>query len=123
MRIIVLLLCLTVIGCVAQTKKTIPSTPQTKQDLPDPPVVTKKTQPPTKPAQPKVAVADPKRWQPKPNDPDPAAAPPPADDIEDLRTRKTGSDWATFLGPAGTGVSTEKGIIAPWPKEGLRVVW
>lgn len=41
----------------------------------------------------------------------------------DLRTRKTGSDWPAFLGPLGTGVSPEKGILAPWPKEGLRLVW
>ena len=34
-----------------------------------------------------------------------------------------GSDWPRFLGPLGTSVSTEKGIIAPWPEQGLRVVW
>jgi outer membrane protein assembly factor BamB len=34
-----------------------------------------------------------------------------------------GSDWPCFLGPLGTSVSTEKGIISPWPKDGLRVVW
>jgi outer membrane protein assembly factor BamB len=34
-----------------------------------------------------------------------------------------GSDWPGFLGPLGTSVSTEKGIINPWPKDGLRVVW
>jgi outer membrane protein assembly factor BamB len=34
-----------------------------------------------------------------------------------------GSDWPRFLGPLGTSVSTEKGIITPWPKDGLRVVW
>src|SRR5262245_7727335 len=34
-----------------------------------------------------------------------------------------GSDWPRFLGPLGTSVSTEKGIIKPWPKDGLRVVW
>jgi outer membrane protein assembly factor BamB len=34
-----------------------------------------------------------------------------------------GSDWPKFLGPLGTSVSTEKGIIAPWPKQGLRLVW
>ncbi len=34
-----------------------------------------------------------------------------------------GSDWPRFLGPFGTSVSPEKGIINPWPKEGLRVVW
>ena len=32
------------------------------------------------------------------------------------------SDWPGFLGPLGTSVSTEKGL-APWPKEGPRVVW
>jgi outer membrane protein assembly factor BamB len=36
---------------------------------------------------------------------------------------KTGSDWPCFLGPLGTSVSTEKGIITPWPKEGLKIVW
>ena len=34
-----------------------------------------------------------------------------------------GSDWEKFLGPLGTSVSTEKGIITPWPDKGLRVVW
>ena len=34
-----------------------------------------------------------------------------------------GSDWPKFLGPLGTSVSTEKGIIAPWPKEGLKILW
>src|SRR5262245_52056578 len=52
--------------------------------------------------------------------PQPAARPEPP---PDLRTRKTGSDWPAFLGPNGDSVSTEKGIIAPWPKEGLHVVW
>jgi outer membrane protein assembly factor BamB len=41
----------------------------------------------------------------------------------DFRTRKTGSDWPGFLGPFGTSVSPEKGILSPWPKEGLRLVW
>jgi outer membrane protein assembly factor BamB len=41
----------------------------------------------------------------------------------DLRTRTTGSDWPRFLGPTGDSVSTEKGILAPWPKAGPRVVW
>ncbi len=48
----------------------------------------------------------------------PDAPPPP-----DLGTRKAGGDWPTFLGPTGDGVSAEKGIINPWPKEGPRVVW
>src|SRR6516164_1524500 len=33
------------------------------------------------------------------------------------------ADWPHFLGPAGTGISAEKGILAPWPKEGLKVIW
>jgi outer membrane protein assembly factor BamB len=36
---------------------------------------------------------------------------------------KTGSDWPGFLGPFGTSVSPEKGIVAPWPKSGPRVLW
>jgi hypothetical protein len=46
-----------------------------------------------------------------------------ADNVPDLSTRKSGGDWPGFLGLLGTGVSPEKGIIAPWPKEGLRLVW
>jgi outer membrane protein assembly factor BamB len=34
-----------------------------------------------------------------------------------------GYDWPQFLGPYGTGVSPEKGIIAPWPEKGLKIVW
>jgi outer membrane protein assembly factor BamB len=49
----------------------------------------------------------------KPGDP-----PPP-----DLRTRKTGVDWPGFLGPTGDGVSPEKGLLAPWPRYGPRLVW
>lgn len=40
-----------------------------------------------------------------------------------LSTRKSGSDWPGFLGPTGDSVSTEKGIIKPWPESGLRIVW
>ncbi|MCI0682854.1 MAG: PQQ-like beta-propeller repeat protein [Gemmataceae bacterium] len=36
---------------------------------------------------------------------------------------KNGSDWPCFLGPLGTSVSPETGIVAPWPKAGPRVVW
>jgi outer membrane protein assembly factor BamB len=32
-------------------------------------------------------------------------------------------DWPTILGPTRDGVSAEKGIIAPWPKEGLKKLW
>src|ERR1700675_4631210 len=41
----------------------------------------------------------------------------------DLGTRKTGSDWPCFLGPLGTSVSTEKGILSPWPAGGPKIVW
>jgi outer membrane protein assembly factor BamB len=34
-----------------------------------------------------------------------------------------GSDWPKFLGPLGTSVSTEKGIITPWPKDGPKTLW
>src|SRR6476619_2651991 len=39
-----------------------------------------------------------------------AEAAPPADSAP-LGTRKAGSDWPRFLGPFGTGVSPEKGIL------------
>jgi outer membrane protein assembly factor BamB len=38
-------------------------------------------------------------------------------------TPDAGSDWPGFLGPLGTSVSLEKGILAPWPEKGLRIVW
>jgi outer membrane protein assembly factor BamB len=120
MRVLSLLLCLIAIGCGANTNNTVSGPKQTPATVPPSPEVATKPVP-TKP-QPPVA-ANPKRWQPKADDPDPAVALPPADDVPDLRTRKTGSDWPSFLGPTRDGVSSEKGIIAPWPKEGLRIVW
>ncbi|MCE9533138.1 MAG: PQQ-like beta-propeller repeat protein [Planctomycetes bacterium] len=41
----------------------------------------------------------------------------------DLRTRKNGVDWPTFLGPTQDGVSPEKGISTTWPKDGLKPIW
>ena len=41
----------------------------------------------------------------------------------DLGTRRAGVDWPRFLGPTGDGVSPESGVVAPWPKEGPRIVW
>jgi len=32
-------------------------------------------------------------------------------------------DWPGFLGPLGTSVSREKGIVAPWPKAGPKILW
>lgn len=43
--------------------------------------------------------------------------------LADLATRKGGSDWPRFLGPTGDSISAEKGILSPWPRQGLRVVW
>src|SRR5208283_1850500 len=36
---------------------------------------------------------------------------------------RAGSDWPGFLGPAGNGVSPEKGILSPWSEAGLKVKW
>jgi outer membrane protein assembly factor BamB len=36
---------------------------------------------------------------------------------------RPGEDWPIFLGPQGTGVSTETGLLDEWPKEGPPVVW
>src|SRR5687767_1005500 len=46
-----------------------------------------------------------------------------AQDVEDLRARKTGVDWPTFLGPTQDSVSPERGLLASWPEGGPRVVW
>src|SRR5690349_10444876 len=56
--------------------------------------------------------------------PTPADRPAPreAEPPPDLGTRKAGGDWPVFLGPQGTGVSPEKGILADW-SHGLRLVW
>jgi outer membrane protein assembly factor BamB len=34
-----------------------------------------------------------------------------------------GSDWPSFLGPTFNSVSTEKGILKEWPKNGLKILW
>jgi outer membrane protein assembly factor BamB len=43
--------------------------------------------------------------------------------VNPLNTRLVGSDWPNFLGPTGDGISSEKGLVTPWPKQGPRVVW
>lgn len=40
-----------------------------------------------------------------------------------LWKRSAGEDWPQFLGPLGTSVSKETGVLKTWPKEGLKVVW
>lgn len=56
----------------------------------------------------------------------PAVPDPPeerAANVPPAPTRKSGSDWPGFLGPTGDSVSSETGIVSPWPANGLRVVW
>jgi outer membrane protein assembly factor BamB len=61
--------------------------------------------------------------------PSPPSAPAPAPTPEEPvvfqpAPRQAGaSDWPTILGPTRDGVSPEKGIIAPWPKDGLKKLW
>lgn len=38
-------------------------------------------------------------------------------------TKSTGTDWPTFRGPNHSGVSTEKGLLEAWPKEGPKLLW
>ncbi len=54
---------------------------------------------------------------------DPVPSGPEAPLPPNLGTRKAGVDWPRFLGPTGDSVSPEIGLVAPWPKEGPRVVW
>lgn len=99
MRSLLIPLCLLVAGCGgAQTK----ASPPEKQ-----PVQAAQT-----PAEPEKQAAA------------PAAQPIPKDALTpDLRTRKTGADWPAFLGPTADSVSSEKGLRAPWPAGGPRIVW
>src|SRR5438445_7473024 len=46
-----------------------------------------------------------------------------AEPLQPAPVTRAGGDWPTFLGPTQDNVSTEKGIIAPWPKAGLGKVW
>jgi outer membrane protein assembly factor BamB len=38
-------------------------------------------------------------------------------------TERTGEDWPEFLGPRGTGVSGETGLLEKWPDGGPPVLW
>ncbi len=42
---------------------------------------------------------------------------------QDFTPDQTGVDWPGFLGPAGDSSSPEKGLIAPWPEGGLKILW
>ncbi len=43
--------------------------------------------------------------------------------VEDLGTRRGGSDWPVFLGPRGDNSSPETGLLDTWPESGPPVVW
>src|SRR5690606_25094778 len=36
---------------------------------------------------------------------------------------RDGEDWPIFLGPQGTGVSDETGLLETWPKSGPPIIW
>lgn len=38
-------------------------------------------------------------------------------------TTRTGEDWPVFLGPRGTGISGETGMLSKWPEQGPPVLW
>jgi outer membrane protein assembly factor BamB len=38
-------------------------------------------------------------------------------------TERVGEDWPAFLGPRGTGISGETGLLETWPAKGPPVVW
>ena len=43
--------------------------------------------------------------------------------LDDLGTRRFGTDWPGFLGPTGDGKSPERGIRKDWNQNPLRIVW
>jgi outer membrane protein assembly factor BamB len=43
--------------------------------------------------------------------------------VTDLRTRKGGEDWPSFLGPRGNGTSSETGILKDWKTKQPPIVW
>jgi len=45
------------------------------------------------------------------------------EDVANLWTRQTGSDWSSFLGPDRNSKSPESGILKEWPTSGPPVVW
>ena len=46
-----------------------------------------------------------------------------APDLSQHESGSDGSDWPRFLGPTGTGKSTESGIIANWSQQPPRLLW
>ncbi len=44
-------------------------------------------------------------------------------DSAPVTSDRSGHDWPVFLGPHGTGVSDETGLLDEWPATGPRVLW
>ncbi|MBC8116954.1 MAG: hypothetical protein H7062_21370, partial [Candidatus Saccharimonas sp.] len=42
---------------------------------------------------------------------------------EEATSSADGSDWPIFLGPQGTGVSDETGLLDEWPTAGPALLW
>lgn len=38
-------------------------------------------------------------------------------------SKRKGEDWPIFLGPHGTGISDETGLLDSWPEDGPKVIW
>ena len=66
------------------------------------------------------AFAEPAAVPPEAEQTEPASSQPPATPRPDPRT---GTDWPIFLGPKGTGISDETGLIDSWPETGPTVLW
>ncbi|HZV05439.1 MAG TPA: PQQ-binding-like beta-propeller repeat protein [Gemmataceae bacterium] len=107
MRKSVCLICLLFFGC----RGTEPAAPPTTSYTPLLKIRAQRVR--KDPDRPSLTLNADRETAPKPGDPLP----------KDLRTRKSGSDWPTFLGPTGDSISTEKGILTTWPKAGPRIVW
>ena len=51
------------------------------------------------------------------------AADEPAATVRAVGPVREGEDWPLFLGPLGTGISGETGLLAKWPEEGPTKLW
>lgn len=43
--------------------------------------------------------------------------------VANKSSERTGTDWPIFLGPHGTGISDETGLLDVWPESGPEVLW
>ncbi|MEX0792007.1 MAG: PQQ-binding-like beta-propeller repeat protein [Pirellulaceae bacterium] len=55
--------------------------------------------------------------------PEVAAQTPSAQNTRGQKSKTSGEDWPTFLGPRRDGSSRETGILTDWPEEGPKVIW